>query len=158
MKDSFLLETERVIVRRFKEDDAKQLHLVLSDAEVMKYIEKPFTLEQTEEFIKTAGMTFSPLVYAVVWKESETVIGHLIWHKYDEKSMELGWIIGSDFWGKGIATELTEAMLKKSKFDVMIECSENQAVTCHIADKFGFELVNQTDGLLVYRRNFSTLS
>ena len=158
MNNSFLLETERLIVRRFKEDDAKQLHLVLSDAEVMKYIEKPFTLKQTEEFIKDAGMISQPLVYAVVWKKSETVIGHLIWHKYDEKSMELGWIISSDFWGKGIATELTEAILQNSEHDVIIECSENQAVTRHIAEKFGFELVNQADGLLVYRRCFTNLN
>ena len=155
MDSPFSLETERLIVRHFKEDDAKQLHSVLSDAEVMKYIEKPFMLKQTEEFIKDAGMISPPLVYAVVWKKSETVIGHLIWHKYDEKSMELGWIISSDFWGKGIATELTEAILQKPEHDVIIECSENQAVTRHIAEKFGFELVNQVDGLLVYRKKLN---
>lgn len=58
-------DTGRFLVRNFRLEDAEDLAEVLSDAEVMKYIESPFSMEQTWEFINTAGLSEPPLVYAV---------------------------------------------------------------------------------------------
>ena len=71
-----LLETARLLARRFTPEDAEDLYAVLSDPEVMRYLEPPFSLEQTEEFIPKAGLCDPPLVYAVVWKgeTAESVI------------------------------------------------------------------------------------
>ncbi len=134
-----LLETDRLLVRRLKESDAEALCFVLSDEKVMRYIEPPFSLEQTRVFIREAGLCEPPLVYAVVWKQSGDLIGHLIWHSWDENAMELGWILRRDFWGRGIAKELTRAMLLLADKDVIIECSPGQYATRHIAEAFGFE-------------------
>lgn len=37
------IETERLIIRNLKIDDLEPLYEVLSNKEVMKYIEEPFT-------------------------------------------------------------------------------------------------------------------
>ena len=39
---NMLFETRRLYVRRFEEDDADMLYEVLSDPDVMEYIEEPF--------------------------------------------------------------------------------------------------------------------
>ena len=57
-------ETRRLLIRRFTEADAEALYVVLSDPEVMRYIEPPFSLEQTRAFLRDAGLCAPPLVYA----------------------------------------------------------------------------------------------
>ena len=51
-------------IRGFEESDLLPLFELLSDEEVMRYIEQPYTLEQTEAFLKKAGLSDPPLIYA----------------------------------------------------------------------------------------------
>ena len=162
-----LLETERLQVRRLTEADAEALFAVLSDPEVMRYVEPPFTLERTRTFLREAGLCEPPLVYAVLRKEAapdpipagpegpgqaSALIGHLIWHPWGEDAMELGWILRRDCWGRGYARELTEALLRQTDLDVVIECAPEQAATRRLAEKLGFRPVTDGSGLAVYRR------
>ena len=164
MRGEILLETRRLQVRRLEEADAEALYAVLSDPEVMRQIEPPFSLERTRSFLREAGLCETPLVWAVLWKQTGELIGQLIWHPWDKDSMELGWILRRDFWGRGIAKELTAAMLMQTERDVVIECSPKQTVTRHIAEAFGFVLQSEgagaasteaergREGLLLYLR------
>jgi len=155
------METARLLIRRFTLSDAEALFSVLSDPEVMRYIEPPFSIEQTKAFIQEAGLRESPLVYAVLWKGSGSplLIGHLIWHPWDAETMELGWILRRDFWGRGIATELTEHMLAQTNQAVLLECSPEQAATQRIAQRFGFQRIAQDSGLLQFiKREKNTMN
>ena len=96
------LETKRTLIRKFTLSDVDELHKVLSNPKVMEYIEEPYTLEKTKEFIIQAGLCNPPLVYALELKSAKRVIGHVIYRKFDEKSNEIGWIIDQDHWGKGL--------------------------------------------------------
>ena len=136
-----------------EERDLEPLYKLLSDEETMKYIEPPYTLEQTEEFLKDCGLSDEPLVYAVV-NEKGDFVGYVIYHDYEEDSMELGWLILREFWGRGYATQLTEMMIemtRKSGKDAVIECAPEQKVTKKIAKKFGFEYQGIEDECEVYR-------
>ena len=117
----------------------------------MRWIEAPYDLEHTVRFLHHAGLCFAPLVYAVTEKASGSLIGQLIWHPWDENSMELGWILRRDRWGRGLASELTEAMLQETDRDVVLECVPEQATTIHIAERFGFTL-EEKGTLLRYRK------
>lgn len=147
-----LFETDRLLVRRFREEDAAALFAVLSDPEVMKYIEPPFSTARTEAFIRQAGLCEPPLVYAVVWKATGALIGQLIWHDWDEGVKELGWILRRDYWGRGIATELSAAAIEKSERSIVIECSPAQTATRRIAERLGFRLAEENEELLVYMK------
>ena len=46
-----MIFTKRCILRRMSLEDAEDLYSVLSDSEVMKYIEPPFDMEKTLEFL-----------------------------------------------------------------------------------------------------------
>ena len=149
-----LLETKRLILRRFTMADLEGLHAILSDREVMRYIEPPFTRLQTTRFIQAAGMDKTPLVYAIISRVENQLLGHVIWHPYDENSYELGWILGRAHWGQGYASELTAALVEKAAGElhhVVIRCVPEQKASCRIAEKHGFFFLGIQDGLTVYR-------
>ena len=76
-------------IRRFKEEDLENLYLLLSDKDVMEFIEEPYTYEKCEKFLIKVGLCESPLIY-VVEDESKMFIGYVIFHEYDSKSFEIG--------------------------------------------------------------------
>ena len=119
-------------IRDYTTEDAVALHRILSDEETMRYIEPPFTLEQTERFLREHIGKRS--VYALT-DQHDRLIGHIIFHPYDDDRYEIGWIISRDHWNKGIATKVTHALCAKAYEEgvegCVIECHKDQAVTRH---------------------------
>ena len=106
------LETERMIIRSFKKTDVKDVLEYLSDETVMEYIEPIMTYEKVVSFINDAGIK-NELVFAIVLKNINKVIGHLIFHKYTNKKIyEIGWIINKEYWNKGYAMEVSKKIIK----------------------------------------------
>lgn len=148
------LKTKRLLIRELNMADTDALHAILSDREVMRFIEPPYTRQQTAAFITENARSEVPLVYALESLKTGALIGHVIWHPYDSEAYELGWILGKAYWGKGYARELTEALLaiaKKELRDVVIQCTPEQASTRHIAEKQGFFFLGVENGLCIYR-------
>lgn len=94
-------------IRRFEEDDLQALYELLSDEEVMRYIEPSYSSQQTEAFLHSAGLALSPLIYAVETANHDFV-GYVIYHDYDEESKEIGWVLRRAFWGRGICGSADE--------------------------------------------------
>lgn len=126
-------------IRRMTEDDLDMLYRLLSDGNVMEYLEKPYTKEKTAEFLDHAGLQDPPLIYAA--EKDGIFIGYVIYHAYDETSAETGWVLFPEYWGHGFVSELTEMLIDKafsSGKDAVIECVPSQKITRHIALKYGF--------------------
>ena len=122
----------------------------------MEFIEKPYSYAKCEKFLIKAGLCESPLIYAVE-DEAKMFIGYVIFHEYDSKSFEIGWILRKEFWSKGYATQLTNLLLEKVKDmgkSAIIECDSKQAVTKIIALKCGFVFKEKIDGLDIYIKSF----
>lgn len=106
------IETSNLIIRDFRENDWNDVYMYLQDEKVMKYVEPPFSPEQTKEFILEFGCK-RKMVFALEEKSSVNVIGHAIFHPYDEiDEYELGWIIHRLSWGKGYALEVSHALIQ----------------------------------------------
>ena len=150
-----ILKTHRCLIRPFTADDAFDLYTILSDGDVMAYIEPPFTEKQTLDFIETAGLCDPPLVYALILKETGLVIGHVIFHEYGKDSYEIGWIIGKAYWGQGIASEVTASLVEYAKkqgiASCIIQCDPAQTASIGIAQKCGFVYSDKEDDCVVYR-------
>ena len=141
-----------LIIRKMSERDIETLFSLLSDEDVMRYIEPAFTREKAQEFLMSAGLSEEPLIYAV--DNDSAFVDYVIFHAFDEDSIEIGWVLHKRFWGKGYAHNLTEMLIDKAfelKKDVIIECSTEQEATKHIAQKYGFLLTESVDGLYVYK-------
>ncbi len=136
-----------------EENDLEDLYNLLSDNEVMKYMEEPYTKEAAQAFLIQYGMVEEPLIYAVE-DCNRTFIGYIIYHVYDEVSYEIGWVLHKNQWGKGYANELTQWLIQDapSKTDnLVIECVPEQTATRKIAMKNGFVFEGNKDGLDMYR-------
>ena len=141
-----------LILRRMKESDLESLYKLLSDSNVMRFLEEPYNKAQTLNFLKEAGMSEPPLVYAVD-KDNE-FIGYVIFHDYDDVSYEIGWVLYPSCWGKGYASYLTKLLIEKAfemNKQVVIECDPNHEATKRIAAKFNFAYQGIEDDLEVYR-------
>ena len=145
---------ERIDIRKMREDDLIPLHELLSDPDVMKYIEPPYTLEQTRSFIKSCGLIDDPLVW-IAEDHDHGFLGYVIYHDYDESSKEIGWVLRKELWGNRIAERLTLMLISKAASEgkrSVIECVPEQTATKKIALKCGFKKERTEDGLDVYVR------
>lgn len=149
------IETARFVIRPFRWDDADALYALLSDPLVMRFIEAPYTREQALAFLQSAGLCDPPLVWAMEDRQTQVFAGQLIFHAYDSTRFELGWILPRSLWHTGAASEVTEAVLSYARKagipGLVIECAREQRVTRHIAEKFGFRLVEEK-ALCVYEK------
>ncbi len=142
-----------MIIREFKESDLMYLYGTLSDPQVMEYIEPIYTLDKTRDFLHSAALSNPQLIYAAE-DDDGNYIGYVIYHEYDDDSVELGWLLNRIEWGKGYASELTKLLIERAKQDgkdAVIECDPMQLVSKHIAEKFGFKYQGNLDGCDVYK-------
>ena len=141
-----------ITIRKIQPGDADALYRLLSDPAVMRYLEPPFDRAQTEDFLRRAGLAEPPLVYAA--EENGDFIGYVIYHAYDEQSVEIGWVLLPEYWGRGYASALTDLLIDRARQErksVVIECAPTQTATRRIARKKGFRACGICDGLAVYR-------
>lgn len=146
--------TERLKIRKFTSDDLVELYNLLSNKDVMEFIEPPFSLEKTADFLNSVALIDSPLIYAVE-DFNQNFIGYVIFHEYDEDSFELGWILNKRYWGKGYANDLTKVFIERSSEigkNLVIECDSNQEISKHIALKNDFEFLGESYECSVFKR------
>jgi RimJ/RimL family protein N-acetyltransferase len=140
------LETERMVLRDFAEDDLNDLHEIFSDPEVMKFIEPPYDIKQTEDFLKSFCIERDPKgAYAAVLKESNKVIGYVLFKPVDENEIyEAGWIFNKKYWGKGYASEICGKLIQHGFEDMGLHkiCAEaiDEAKSVPLMKKLGMQL------------------
>ncbi|MBQ6074708.1 MAG: GNAT family N-acetyltransferase [Lachnospiraceae bacterium] len=140
-------------IRKFRESDLDPLAGLLSDPAVMKYLEPPFSRQKTAAFLRKAGLADPPRIYAA--EEEGRFIGYVIFHKYDEDGMEIGWVLSPDCWGRGCASALTAELIGRAAAcgkAAVIECDPEQEASRRIAREFGFAYEGRVDGLDVFRK------
>ena len=119
MDNTKTLETERLILRKFNENDyVKMYENWASDDNVTKYVSfKPHEdYEETKQIVSEWINDYNNGSYnwVVELKENHEIIGNISVIKISKKhnNCELGYVFGSKFWGNGYATESLKAVLK----------------------------------------------
>ena len=113
------IETERLILRRFKPSDAEYMFKNwATDIEVSKFLSwNPHKdLNETEQLV---GIWINDYIknncynWAIELKGFGEIIGQISLVRLNEKycSCEVGYSLGSLFWGKGIMTEALKAVI-----------------------------------------------
>jgi ribosomal-protein-alanine N-acetyltransferase len=108
-----IFETERLVVRRYREDEFENYFLLNGDEEVVRYIRKVQTRREAldyfgkilEDYEKQPGLGR----WAVHQKDTGEFIGSfaIIPIPWDEEKIQLGFAFPKKNWGKGYATELS---------------------------------------------------
>ena len=155
------LRTKELLVRDFCEEDLDALHEIYADSEVMEYLGGPIENKvDTRDEMEGSCLGDAPTRFAVVESGSGKLIGEVTFLLHQEEDVkgecEIGWALAKDWWRKGLAQQLTEALLREAKRRgakaVFLCCEEGQEGPIHIAEKFGMEYVGLEWGQLEYRK------
>jgi RimJ/RimL family protein N-acetyltransferase len=112
------LETKRLLLRWLTLDDIDAFHLLGTDPEVIRYVgNQPFaSLEAARETLIAAPLrdyaTYGYGRFACVWKQTGAVVG-VCGPKFlpDAQEVDLGYRFLPSFWGIGLATESSLAVI-----------------------------------------------
>ena len=112
-----IVETERLLIREFVEDDAEAFFAFNGDPEVMRYTGEPLTesVDQARRMIRDYS-DYRERGYgrwAVVYKPDGRVVGfNGLKYLDDLDEVDLGYRFRTDYWGRGIATESSRAVVR----------------------------------------------
>lgn len=152
------LETERLILRPWYEDDAEELYKYAKDIDVGPMAGWPVhtSVENSREIIRT--VLSAPETYAVCLKETGKPIGSIGLHRNDlaekDDEYELGYWIGKPFWGQGLIPEASREILRYAFEDLemsRIWCGyyDGNEKSYKVQIKLGFEYQRRTEGIEV---------
>ena len=111
------IETERLILRPFREADLAPFAALNADAEIMRHFPRPLTAEETEALvarIETARAANGFAFEAVEEKATGAFLGMVGLNAPEFEApfmpcVELGWRLVRAAWGRGYATEAARA-------------------------------------------------
>lgn len=164
-----ILETDRLILRPWTEQDAESLYKYAKDPLVGPIAGFPVhtSVENSKEVIK--NVLSLPETYAVVHKENNEVIGSLGLMIGENSSIakdgteaEIGYWIGVPFWGKGYIPEAIRRVLQYAFESLQLKiiwCGyyEGNEKSKRVQEKCGFtyshQIMNKRVALLNEERN-----
>lgn len=118
------IETERLILRKFTENDIKALFDIYSDEEVNRFLPwYPFkSVDEAKEFYNEkyakAYEENSGCRYAICLKDDNIPIGYV--NVSTDDSHDLGYGLRKEFWHGGIVSEACKAVVEQVKKDGML--------------------------------------
>lgn len=113
-----MLETERLLIRKFTFDDLAKLIELRSDEEVIKYIgsrrlQNAAAIEKRLRFYIDCYEKYGYGMCALIWKETGEMIGWCGLQPLEATGeTEVGYGMIKEFWGKGIGYECALAWLE----------------------------------------------
>jgi ribosomal-protein-alanine N-acetyltransferase len=111
------IETARLLLRMFNQDDLEDLSRIYADADVMRYLSgHPLTRDETAGWLKyfmTGWEQYGFGWWAVVLKESGELIGHCgLQFIHVTPEIEVTYGLARAYWKKGMASEAGRACLR----------------------------------------------
>jgi RimJ/RimL family protein N-acetyltransferase len=121
-----ILNTERLLLRRFVPEDLAQLHALYRDPEIRKYYpDGTRTLEETKEelvwFLQGHPLHPNLGLWATVDRSSGEFLGRcglLPWRIQGKDEVELAFMIKKQRWREGFATEALQGIIKHAHEDL----------------------------------------
>lgn len=116
-----VIETERLILRKFTENDLKAFYQIYSDEEVNTFL--PWfplkTMEEARRFYENSCETKyrekNAYNYAVCLKKDNIPIGYI--NVSMDNSFDFGYGLRKEFWHRGIITEAGKAVVEQLRKD-----------------------------------------
>ena len=142
------IRTARLNLREFLQSDFRAIHAYSSDARVTRYLFfGPRDEDRTAEYLEglLASQRERPRTrfeLAVEEIESGGVIGACDLSLIERNVVDLGYMLGIESWGKGIATEISLALVDAAFFDlradrVISTVDVNNGASIRVLEKIG---------------------
>ena len=150
------LETERLLLRPFRDDDLDDYFAVLDTPEVRRWLHLPAGLTRGDAWQQMAGFMGQWALrgtgqWALLERSSGAFLGRAGLHhpeRPDWPGVEVGWTLHPDHWGRGYATEAGAEAIRYAfedlDLDRIFSCilPENEASQA-VAVRLGMELLEE---------------
>lgn len=136
------LESQRLILRRFTDEDLASFLAYLNDPLVARYQSwESYTVEQAREVIEkqkmlNPGLPGQWFTFALELKETRTLIGHVALKMLDDEQAEIGFTLARSAHGQGLAFEATSRVLdyvftklKLHRVTAITDCENEKSFT-----------------------------
>ncbi|MBQ8238841.1 MAG: GNAT family N-acetyltransferase [Oscillospiraceae bacterium] len=138
---SAFVETERLILRRFREHDLQDLHEYLSDPEVVAF--EPYkSMNMNEVRENLAWRISTEEMIAVELKATGKLIGNVYLGKRDFESLEIGFVFNSKYQHQGYARESCEKLIglafAAGVHRIYAECDPENQSSWRLLERLGF--------------------
>lgn len=135
------IETERLLLRNYENDDLMDLFEYLSDPAVVKYEPYlPMTLEETRD--ELGKRMQSDEMVAIVLKSNRKMIGNLYLGQRENNTLEIGFVLNKNYWKHGFAYESCLAVIQHAFSTgvdkIIAECDPENENSWHLLEKLGF--------------------
>ena len=138
----FITETERLILRRYQQEDLQDLYEYLSDIKVVEYEPyKPLTFDETKENLRWRIGTDEMI--AVELKQSRKMIGNVYMGKREFEMLEMGYVFNRNYWGHGYAAESCRTLIRQAFSNgihrIYAECDPLNERSWKLLEALGFQ-------------------
>lgn len=154
------IETERLVLRPFRQSDVDAYAAICADLDVMRYIGSGRVLDRADTWRAIAtNLGHWQLRGYGLWAWEEKATGQLVgrgglWNPEGWPGVEAGWLLAKPHWGKGYATEAARAVIrwgfeKLPVNEIISLIHPDNARSMKVAERLGERLVRQTmvDGI-----------
>jgi len=115
----------------------------MSDKTVMHYMPEGVLNENQVQHFITENSNEQAKHFAIVLREQQRVIGHLVFHKYfGDHTYEIGWVMNPAYHNHGYASEAAQALLdygftKMKLHRIIATCQPENIASYRVMEKIG---------------------
>lgn len=136
-----MIETDRLILRRYQPTDLEDLYTYLSDPLVVQY--EPYRAMNLEETKKNLAWRISTEeMIAVELKSEHKMIGNVYLGQRDFQALEMGYVFNRQYWHHGYAKEACQALIaaafKQGVHRIYAECDPQNSASYQLLEALGF--------------------
>jgi len=167
---AFLLETERLLIRAFCDEDLAAFRTYRDDPEVARYQgwDVPYTEQQAYDFIVWAGAAQPGAVgewyqAAVERRDTRELIGDVAFHimKRDPRQAYIGYTFSRAQQGQGFANEAVRALLNYlfgvlDLHRVVAECDVENVASYRLLERLGFRREAHFIGSVLFKGAYAS--
>jgi RimJ/RimL family protein N-acetyltransferase len=150
-----VLETSRLVLRPFAEEDVDLLAELMANRDFMRFSLGPYTLEQTQtvlDKILSWNRARLPSQFAIIMRSNDTLIGYcgFFHQQVDETNeIEIGYRLHPDYWNQGLATEAATAVRDHAFGDLKLPrvislIHPDNVASRRVAEKIGMRFERRT--------------
>lgn len=146
-----VLETERLILRPWKEQDRSLFARINADPVIMEYMPRTLTPADSDKLVDRFEKHFKKYgfgMFAVERKKDGTFMGTVGLNTVEIKvpfapAVEIAWRLDYEYWGKGYATEAAQRLLDLgfsglNLKEIVAFAVHDNTRAVHIMEKLGF--------------------
>ena len=143
------LETERLVLRDYKESDLDDMHRLWSDKKTMYYLDDIWceTIDDTKVYLKTGLANTDGHYFCITEKPNDRFIGSIGYTIVEEtplgKIVHMGSMLSPEYHGKGYSTEATKkviefAFVQDGCIRINTGCHKENIASSKVLEKAGF--------------------